>query len=598
METPDKQRTFGQYETPPDVADLLLGFCLRRPSDRLLDPSCGTGAFLQRAVYWQQWMADRPEDVPADTLWGAELDVETAAAARTRLPQARILAQNFFTLDPERQRPFDAIVGNPPYTRARWIDHLPPESGQQLGMFQVDEAGKGEGSNPKQQLVPPDLWRRLSDHSGLYAYFFIHGVRFLREGGRFGFVVPNGWLDVAYGEELKQFLLDHFRIVTIIESSVERWFQRAKVNTCLVVLERCSHTSGRSSNLVRLVRLKRPLRQLIPHPLDDYRRLLTVERLIPRLLPGHSRQTEEFAVRVLSQAKLKATAKWGLALRAPTVYRQRVEAGSIPPLKSWATVRRGFTTGANAFFYLEPGVVERWGIEPQFRWPALKSLRFVDRLRLTRDACRHELLWVPPAADLRGTAVSRYIAWGEEQGYHLRRTCAARQPWYSLSPPSRQHPPAHLVLPKGIWRRHFAPVLEDEILVDQQLYQVYLSPGVSTLAAAALLNSTWVALQCELRGRLNFGEGVLWLATYELAALLVPDPRQLPPTQVAELERCFVRLQERPLQEIETELARPDRQALDKAVFDSLGFSAAEQQSIAEALLERVAIRRRRAAGK
>ena len=45
-----KQRTWGQFATPTDVADLLLGFCLRRPGDRLLDPSCGDGALLRRAA--------------------------------------------------------------------------------------------------------------------------------------------------------------------------------------------------------------------------------------------------------------------------------------------------------------------------------------------------------------------------------------------------------------------------------------------------------------------------------------------------------------------------------------------------------------------
>lgn len=45
-----KQRTWGQYATPTDVADLLLGFCLRRPADRLLDPSCGDGALLRLSL--------------------------------------------------------------------------------------------------------------------------------------------------------------------------------------------------------------------------------------------------------------------------------------------------------------------------------------------------------------------------------------------------------------------------------------------------------------------------------------------------------------------------------------------------------------------
>ena len=52
-----KQRTWGQYATPTDVADLLLGFCLRRPADRLLDPSCGDGALLRRAAHWRGWLA-------------------------------------------------------------------------------------------------------------------------------------------------------------------------------------------------------------------------------------------------------------------------------------------------------------------------------------------------------------------------------------------------------------------------------------------------------------------------------------------------------------------------------------------------------------
>ncbi|MEJ2750661.1 MAG: hypothetical protein P8183_22560 [Anaerolineae bacterium] len=68
----EKQRTLGQFETPPDVADLLLGFCLRQPSDWLLDPSCGDGAFLQRADLWRRWLADSPADVPPDRLWGVD----------------------------------------------------------------------------------------------------------------------------------------------------------------------------------------------------------------------------------------------------------------------------------------------------------------------------------------------------------------------------------------------------------------------------------------------------------------------------------------------------------------------------------------------
>ncbi|HEX6385924.1 MAG TPA: hypothetical protein VF177_14735, partial [Anaerolineae bacterium] len=230
--------------------------------------------------------------------------------------------------------------------------------------------------------------------------------------------------------------------------------------------------------------------------------------------------------------------------------------------------------------------------EPQFRRPLLKSLRNVDCLHLSRADCRHYVFWAPATVELKGTAAGEYVAWGESEGFHLRRTCAARHPWYSLP----AQPAAQLVLPKGIWQRHFVPLLDDHLLVDQQLYQIRLANDVPTVAAAAaLLNSSWTALQCELLGRVNFGEGVLWLATYELETLRLPSPRELPPAQIAELEGLFSQLAQRRVQEIEVELAQSDRRALDRAVFDLLGFVEAERTAVLDALVERVETRRRRA---
>ena len=40
-----------------------------------------------------------------------------------------------------------------------------------------------------------------------------------------------------------------------------------------------------------------------------------------------------------------------------------------------AEVRRGFTTGANDFFYLDAETIRRWGIEDEFLKPVIFSLR-------------------------------------------------------------------------------------------------------------------------------------------------------------------------------------------------------------------------------
>jgi SAM-dependent methyltransferase len=584
----EKQHTLGQFDTPLNVADLLLGFCLRRPADRVLDPGCGDGFLLSRAADWLDWLAASPADGSSDAILGVELDPIVAGEAQIRLPHAQILNQNFFALDPESFRPVDAIVGNPPYTRSQWIGQLEPAKVRQMPMFQwVEETPAAD----KLPLISRKLAESLSGRSGLHAYFFLHSEQFLRESGRLGFVVPNGWLDVAYGTDLKQFLLDHFRILAIVESAVERWFATARVNTCLVILEKCGVLQRRTTNPIRLIRLKRPLHQLIPHEIGQRRRFLAVEQLISQLTPVRPYMTEDFAVHIVQQSKFRSGDKWGMALRAPTVYRHHRDHLDLFSLKQWASVQRGYTTGANEFFYLEEATVEQWSIEKRYRRPLLKSLRGIDRLRLDENDCRQEVLLIPPEDNIQGTAVADYIAWGEAQGYNQRQTCLAREPWYSLPHQS----PAPLVLPKGIWHRHIAPLLETDLAVDQQLYQIQPSQHVPLLAAAALFNSAWFALQVELQGRVNFGKGLLWLATYELDEVRLPDPRRLVADQLLKLEQAFLCLAERPLAGSAPDLALPNRQALDEVVFDILGFSTAERTAVVESLQERLTSRRLRA---
>jgi hypothetical protein len=156
--------------------------------------------------------------------------------------------------------------------------------------------------------------------------------------------------------------------------------------------------------------------------------------------------------------------------------------------------------------------------------------------------------------------------------------------------------PAPLVLAKGIWERHLAPLLTAPLLVDQQLYRIYLRPGVPATTAAALLNSSWLALQLELQGRVNFGEGVLWLATYEVQNLLLPDPRAMQPQEAENLGKLFEALSKQPMtHDLATELAREERRALDEAVFSILGLSPTEATILLETLQERVYARQAQA---
>ncbi len=66
---------------------------------------------------------------------------------------------------------------------------------------------------------------------------------------------------------MQEFFLKNAKIIAIIESKVERWFEDADINTCIVILEKLEgekHKEERDENLVRFVQIKKPLSDFIP----------------------------------------------------------------------------------------------------------------------------------------------------------------------------------------------------------------------------------------------------------------------------------------------------------------------------------------------
>ena len=286
----DERHNLGQYFTNPDVVDIILKFCLWHDDDKVLDPACGAGTFLVRAYQHKKLMNQRleHEDI-LDTLWGNDIAKFPAHLATINLAirdlsvdknYPNILQEDFFNLLsteggfelPEKWRKaraktlsvkerevtyprwFHCVVGNPPYTRQEEMPEIAPEVKEYKERL-IDKALKD---------VKGKRIAEISKRAGIHAYFFVHGTKFLQNGGRFGFIVSNSWLDVDYGKGLQEFFLNNYKIVAIIESKVERWFEEADVNTCIVILEKCSSKKERDENLVRFVYLFKPLSYFIP----------------------------------------------------------------------------------------------------------------------------------------------------------------------------------------------------------------------------------------------------------------------------------------------------------------------------------------------
>lgn len=158
----------------------------------------------------------------------------------------------------------------------------------------------------------PDL--KLSGRSDLHCYFWPAATRLLKPDGYFGFLTSSSWLDVEYGFALQGWILRHFRIVAIMESAAEPWFEHARIKTCITILQRCEDESKRLRNPVRFVRFNRRLADIIgiPPAQDEKARQASVERLRKRILETESDyQDQNIRIIVKSQKEL-----WDAGVRA------------------------------------------------------------------------------------------------------------------------------------------------------------------------------------------------------------------------------------------------------------------------------------------
>jgi len=409
---PEERHRYGQHFTGDDIVDLINGFCIRRAEATVLDPACGSGSFLVRAYYRKRHLTPGRSHLELiGELFGCDIALYPAHLATLNLAAReindeanypRIVRRNFFDFAPSK--PFcyirgikgeqeavllpalDAVVGNPPYVRQEKVE-------------KKDKARFGEITN----RAWPDL--RLSGRSDLHCYFWPTASRLLKPDGYFGFLTSSSWLDVEYGFALQGWILRHFRILAIMESASEPWFEDARVKTCVTIVQRCDDEALRMANRVRFVRFTRKLGDVIGIPAGQHEgaRQLAIERLCERILSAEAdcqdqglriivkaqrdlwadgvragailgevvlepldessdEETEDNAKQVCEVAAMDRirdegvntyrAGKWGRYIRAPDFYfdiMRRFGSGFVA-LGEVAAVRRGVTSGCDAFF--------------------------------------------------------------------------------------------------------------------------------------------------------------------------------------------------------------------------------------------------------
>lgn len=560
---------------------------------------------------------------------------------------------------------FDIVIGNPPYVRQEKIrDYL----------NRFDRREYLDKLNESLRAIYPGFMgkeRKISGRADYYVYFYLHALSLLADRGSFSFITSNSWLDVDFGKDLQEFFLRFGELKMVIDNQCKRSFSHADVNTVIVLAgppkRRHSLTEQEMRQRpVRFVTFRVPFEEALSPVVfleieDDslyesmahFRVLRRPEFRAVKMSQWtlYEEGLEEDEERQTTEARPYGGNKWGgKYLRAPDIFFTILEKGKgkLVRLGDIAEVRRGFTTGANEFFYLEPlgrtvkEVAELaqenpmapvrvrnsagWEGEIEATWlrPVIKSPREIRTLRVHLEDLSNLVFMSPPevrkAIDQgeepplgRYPKARAYIEWGKRQGYPERPTCRSRKWWWDLG--IRKFP--SVVWIKSVNDNHRQALVPFAGLVDQRLYELGSSePEVIT----ALMNTCPFLLSKELISRVNLGEGALDTAVYEANKTIVVNLVVLRETERVCLLSAFDRLSQRPIRSIFEELgfplcrerrcehpehpyeyvrpealtleqvkkASPDRFELDTVVFDVLGLTEKERLAVYRAVAELV----------
>lgn len=657
-----KNNPLGQFYTKSDIVDLILSITVTNKRQNILDPGCGHGIFLQRAysrlIYINKSKNNKKKIL--NNIWG--IDISPSFKLLDNKNYFRnILKADFFKIKPSLllkkesfchlkdlthfdkkigMPKFDIIVANPPFTRQERIDDSMGKNYKEKLIKQIEEELNHTIS--------------LSKRTSLYAYFIYHSSIFLKNNGVMGYITPNLWLSVDYGTHLQEFLLKNFKIKAIVGSKVERFFEFAEVDTIIIILEKCSNESERLNNVVKFIQLRDKLVNILDkftnitkrEDLDENERWQMNDAFWNYIndLNNHTID-REYDIRIFPIAQQElwnhgydkkvskyVGSRWDIFLRAPDIYFALLEKGKDlwVPLKEIGTFRRGFTTGANQFFYIpapgnknknfytekDPNIMDlllydsksnqlRFSIEKEYwmhkksnDWVPnylIKSPRESDFVKIKPESLNQVVLIIHDNKQNLKKGILNYIKWGESQGFHNRRTMKNRQRWYDLG----VREPYQILFPKRMGEKFYVYFNNEEVYSDQTLYEIAIDTKRAMVITLSFLNSTLGRLFYELAGyELTGSVTVAELSEFLAGRLLTINPDKISNEDCKKLKEIFKKLCITPIDTIYNEIGaknpetvslneiKPLRYKLDNFFYDFLNLSNQQKVDTYKAVVD------------
>jgi type I restriction-modification system DNA methylase subunit len=426
VEKSAKRKSQGIYYTPTFVVKYIIqqtlgrhlqehGYNPSRPV-RVLDMACGSGSFLIEALdvldrhvaqLREQTRGDREDvrdyacrmELLTQCIYGVDKDEQAVAVARLNLLLKALhergqlpMLKNIRSGDSlisgapeelkaafgkdwkekkqfnwEKEFPevctggeggFDVIVGNPPYFNIETLGKQSPDAAWIKSRF-------------------PEVWM---DKSDVLFYFIARAIQLLR--GRMAFIVSRAFLEADKAQRLRQFILDHCSIETVIDFQDFQVFEEANISTAIIVLRREPVAEHRRATATRVAKIH----------VSDGNGAELMRTIESRLSETVEYTSTQFSVFDYPQARLTSKA-WAFVPPDRDALFARVDNGHMK-LGEVCFVGEGMQTGANDVFEVDMPTIRREQLER--KW-LCKHAANSDIRRYLLEHSGTWLIWVEDA---------------------------------------------------------------------------------------------------------------------------------------------------------------------------------------------------------
>ena len=490
----EHRKRYGQFFTPPVIADILCDWVQGANPGSLLDPAVGTGILLRR------WLARRSQAA----ITAIDIDPQAIAAARQALPEGKVAFRCCDFLRWQSQEQFDGILANPPYLRHH------------------------------DMLYASDIFQAVGTRSGVhlsrltnaYCLFILEICRRLKPKGRAGIIVPGEWLNANFGMPIKDFLLTRgFLRRLVYFSHASLVFEHTLSTACLLFVERCE-TEARAEDPLPTIFVEDGVRG----------------EVLRAFLRGEASKTRGICEYSLPREQLVAEKKWDYVLQNGV---PEVRPGFVP-LAELARTSRGIATGANSFFHLPDSESKERGISTGHLVPCVGRATDVKGFVFDERDFTELLATGRPAylVCLKGRLTpseSAYVAEGEALGLPQRYLLACRSPWYAME----SRPPAPIwaaVFGRNRLRFVWNKAGIHNLTTFHCVYPHREDPDF-VAALVACLNSTVVQATSQHQQRV-YGGGLRKFEPRDLLEVTVPHLGAVSQRTIRELHGLLLRLDE------------------------------------------------------